>query len=130
MNFVPQSFIGVNKDFAVKNPKTVRSFLNAMQNAFDYGEKHPDELITSYAKLKTFTQSSWILDKDLIAKGAALMPKFPIKQLDDFYVEDGKKETVYEVLNEYQELLQKEGMTSSTVDLQPLSDNYNTFKSS
>ena len=129
MNYVPQSFIAVNKDFAAENPAIIRKFLQAMDNAVDYGAENPVEIIKSYGKLKSFGKSSWILDEDLIEKGAALIPEIPIKELDDFYVEDGKKETIYEVLNEYQDLLQKEGYIKDKINLQPLWDNYLAFKS-
>lgn len=129
---VPQSFIGINKKFARENPITVRKFLRAMDKAYNFGAQHPSELITSYAKLKTFSDSSWILDDDLIQRGAALIPEMPIMELDDeiFMEELGISETVYQHLIEYQDILYDEGLVSQKLDLQTLWDNYKAFKSS
>ena len=129
---VPDSFIGVNKKFAEENPEAVKGFLRAMEKAFVYGNNNPKELITSFSKLKTFSDSSWILDEELIQKGAALIPEIPIRNLDEqIYMQElGKSETVYEHLIEYQNILYNEGFYDEKVDLQVLYDNYIAFISS
>lgn len=129
---VPQSFIGINKNFAKENPITVHKFLRAMEKAYVYGNENPAELITSYVKLKTFSDASWILDDSLIQKGAALIPEIPIRDLDDkiFMEELGISETVYEHLIEYQDILYDEGLIDIKVDLQGLLNNYIEFRSS
>ena len=126
---VPQSFIGVNKNFAEEDPITVNKFLRAMEKAYAYGTDNPVELITSYAKLKTFSESSWILDDDLIQKGAALIPEMPIRDLDDeiFMVELGISESIYDHLVEYQDIMYDEGKIDGKVNLQVLLVNYNAF---
>ncbi len=129
MDNVPQTAIGVNKDFAVHNPDVVKRFLSAMEKAFDHGLEHPEDVILSYAKLKEFDNDGWIVDADLLEKAASLMPRIAIKELDGFYVEDGKRETIFEVMQEYQELLAKEGFIDSETSLQPLWDNYQAFSS-
>ena len=48
MENVIQSFIGINKDFATKNPHIVKKFLKAMKKAYDYGEKNPAQIIISF----------------------------------------------------------------------------------
>lgn len=128
MDNVPQSAIGVNKEFAMSNPDTVRRFLTAMEQAFDYGEDHPAEVIVAYANLKEFGEDSWIVDDELLEKGASLMPRIAIKELDGFYVEDGEKETIFEVLKEYQDVLVASTFIKSAADLQPLWDNHEAFK--
>lgn len=130
MDNVPQTAIGVNKDFAEKNPETVRRFLAAMGKAFNHGEDNPADVILSYVGLKEFGEDSWAIDAELLEKGASLMPRIAIKELDGFYVEDGEKETIFEVLHEYQEVLEREGHVESTTNLQPLMDNYLAFKGS
>ncbi len=129
---VPQSFIGVNKNFAVENPATVKKFLAAMKKAYAYGAENPVALITSYAKLKTFSDTSWILDDALIQKGAALIPKIPIRNINDnIYMEKlGRSESVYEHLIKYQNIMYDEGFIHEKLDMKVLVDNYNAFASS
>jgi NitT/TauT family transport system substrate-binding protein len=128
MDNVPQSAIGINKNFAMNNPDTVKRFLKAMEEAFDYGEDHPADVITAYANLKAFGSDDWTIDAELLEKAASLMPRIAVKELDGFYVEDGKKETVFEVLNEYQDVLLEADFIETKADLQPLWDNYAAFK--
>jgi len=124
MGNTPQTAIGVNKEFAAENPDTVKRFLQAMEEAFDYGEDNPKEVILAYMKLKEFGGDDWTLDEELFEKGAALMPKIGVKQLDDFFVTDGEKETVFEILEDYQALLTKVGWIEDPASLAPVWENY------
>jgi len=122
MAFVPHSFIGINEEFAKKNPEVLAKFKIAMDRVNDYANKHPAELVRTLARnYNHLGLKPWAVNDTLAEKSADLFGDLRFHGISDRVqaTDRASSTAVFDSLIAYQGLLFDQGYAMAKADLSP-----------